>query len=61
MARIVGHPPVEEPEARRRAARDVAEARPHRVIRLPAQGRAAPEVPGVANDIREWSLGDTEN
>jgi hypothetical protein len=43
MARIVGPPPVEELEARYRAARDATEARHVRAIRLPAQGRTVPE------------------
>jgi hypothetical protein len=44
MARIVGHLPVEELEARYRAARDATEARHLRAIWLSAQGRTVPEV-----------------
>ena len=47
MARIVGHLPVEELEARYRAARDATEARHFRAIRLSAQGRTVPEVSAV--------------
>src|SRR4028119_1839544 len=39
MARIVGHLPLEELEARYRAARDATEARHFQAIRLLAQGR----------------------
>src|SRR3712207_9032864 len=47
MARIVGHLPVEGPEARYRAAQDVTAARHHQATRLPAQGRTVPEVAEV--------------
>src|SRR5918997_6493193 len=40
MARIVGHLPVEELEARHRAARDATEARHLRAIWPPARGRS---------------------
>jgi hypothetical protein len=47
MARIVGHLPVEELEARYRAARDATEARHLQAIWLPAQGRTVLEVSEV--------------
>src|ERR671911_2803999 len=47
MARIVDHLPVEELEARYRAARDATEARHYQAIWLLAQGRTFLEVAGV--------------
>ena len=47
MARIVGHLPVEELEARYRAARDATEARHFQAIWLLAQGRTVLEVSEV--------------
>src|ERR687894_1314298 len=47
MARIVDHLPVAELEARYRAARDVAEARHHQAIWLPARGRTFVDVAQV--------------
>src|SRR5215203_4647080 len=47
MARIIDHLPVEELEARYRAARDATEARHFQAIWLPAQGRTFLEVAGV--------------
>jgi len=47
MARIVGHLPVAELEARYRAARDVTEARHFQAIWLLAQGRTVLEVSEV--------------
>ena len=44
MARIVGHLPAEELEARYRAARDATEARHYQAIWLLAQGRTVVEV-----------------
>ena len=54
MARIVGHLPVEELEARYRAARDVMEARHTQAIWLPAQGRTVPEVSEVLAFVPRW-------
>src|SRR5215203_4916109 len=47
MARIVGHLPVAELEARYRAARDATEARHHQAIWLLAPGRTVLEVAEV--------------
>ena len=47
MARIVDHLPLEELEARYRAARDATEARHTQAIWLPAQGRTFLEVAAV--------------
>jgi transposase len=47
MARIVGHLPIEELEARYRAARDATEARRYQAIRPLAQGRTFVEVAEV--------------
>ena len=49
MARIVEHLPIEELEARYRAARDVTEARHYQAIWLLAQGRTVLEVAEVGN------------
>ena len=52
MARIVGHLPVEELEARYRAARDATEARHFQAIWLLAQGRTFLEVADALGDQR---------
>ena len=54
MARIVGHLPVEELEARYRAARDVMEARHTQAIWLLAQGRSFVEVAEVLAFVPRW-------
>ena len=54
MARIVEHLPVEELEARYRAARDVTEARHARAIWLLAQGRTVLEVAAVLAFAPRW-------
>src|SRR5919199_5182870 len=54
MARIVGHLPVEELEARYRAARDVTTARHHQAIWLLAQGRTVLEVSEVLASVPRW-------
>ena len=54
MARIVEHLPVEELEARYRAARDVTEARHLQAIWLLAQGRTCLEVAGVLAFVPRW-------
>ena len=54
MARIVGHSPVEELEARYRAARDVTEARHFQAIRLLAQGRTFLELAEVLAFVPRW-------
>jgi transposase len=54
MARIVGHLPVEELEARYRAARDATEARHFQAIWLLAQGGAFLEVAEVLAFVPRW-------
>ena len=54
MARIVEHLPVEELEARYRAARDVSEARHFQAIWLLAQGRTFVEVAEVLAFVPRW-------
>jgi transposase len=54
MARIVGHLPIEELEARYRAARDVMEARHYQAIWLLAQGRTVLEVAEVLAFVPRW-------
>src|SRR3712207_5586820 len=54
MARIVGHLPVEELEARYRAARDATEARHLQAIWLLAQGRTFLEVAEVLAFVPRW-------
>src|SRR5215207_5702908 len=54
MARIVGHLPAEELEARYRAARDVTEARHYQAIWLLAQGRTFLEVGEVMAFAPRW-------
>jgi transposase len=54
MARIVGHLPLEELEARYRAARDVTEARHTQTIWLLAQGRTVLEVAAVLAFVPRW-------
>src|ERR671932_386938 len=54
MARIVGHLPVEELEARHRAARDATEARHYQAIRLLAQGRTFLETAEVLAFVPRW-------
>jgi transposase len=54
MARIVGHLPVEELEARYRAARDATEARHTQAIWLLAQGRTVLEVAEVLAFVPRW-------
>ena len=54
MARIVDHLPVEELEARYRAARDVTEARHYQAIWLLAQGRTFLEVAEVLAFAPRW-------
>src|SRR3712207_1076799 len=54
MARIVEHLPVEELEARYRAARDATEARHLQAIRLLAQGRTVLEVAEVLAFVPRW-------
>ena len=54
MARIVEHPPIEELEARYRAARDVTEARHLQAIWLLAQGRTVLEVAEVLAFVPRW-------
>ena len=54
MARIVEHLPVEELEARYRAARDATEARHFQAIWLLAQGRTVLEVSEVLAFVPRW-------
>src|SRR5918998_3026794 len=54
MARIVGHRPVAELEARYRAARDATEARHFQAIWLLAQGRTFLEVAEVLAFVPRW-------
>src|ERR671933_1897819 len=54
MARIVGHLPVEELEARYRAARDATEARHYHAIWLLAQGRTFLETAEVLAFVPRW-------
>ncbi len=54
MARIVEHLPVEELEARYRAARDATEARHFQAIWLLAQGRAFLDVAEVLAFAPRW-------
>jgi transposase len=54
MARIFGHLPVTELEARYRAARDVTEARHYQAIWLLAQGRTVLEVAEVLAFVPRW-------
>jgi transposase len=54
MARIVGHLPVAELEARYRAARDATEARHYQVIWLLAQGRTFLDVAEVLAFVPRW-------
>jgi transposase len=54
MARIVGHLPVAELEARYRAARDATEARHYQAIWLLAQGRTPLEVAEVLAFVPRW-------
>src|ERR687890_2389148 len=54
MARIVDHLPVEELEARYRAARDATEARHTQAIWLLAQGRTFVEVAEVLAFVPRW-------
>ncbi len=54
MARIVGHLPVTELEARYRAARDVTEARHFQANWLLAQGRTVLEVAEVLAFVPRW-------
>jgi transposase len=54
MARIVEHLPVEELEARYRAARDATEARHYQAIWLLAQGRTVLEVAEVLAFVPRW-------
>jgi transposase len=54
MARIVEHLPVEELEARYRAARDATEARHFQAIWLLAQGRTFLEVAEVLAFVPRW-------
>jgi transposase len=54
MARIVGHLPVEELEARYRAARDVTAARHYQAIWLLARGRTFLEVGEVLAVAPRW-------
>ena len=54
MARIVGHLPVEELEARYRAARDATEARHFQAIWLLAQGRTVLETAEVLALVPRW-------
>ena len=54
MARIVGHLPVAELEARYRAAQDVTEARHFQAIWLLAQGRTVLEVAEVLAFVPRW-------
>src|SRR5918997_1784499 len=54
MARIVGHLPVEELEARYRAAQDVTTARHYQALWLLAQGRTVLEVAEVLAFVPRW-------
>src|SRR5690348_1525367 len=54
MARIVEHLPLEELEARYRAAREVTEARHYQAIWLLAQGRTCLEVAEVLAFVPRW-------
>jgi hypothetical protein len=55
MARIVGRLPLEELEARYRAARDAAEARHFQAIWLLAQGRTFVEAAEVLAVVPRWA------
>src|SRR3990170_1995053 len=55
MARIVEHLPIEELEARYRAARDVTEARHYQAIWLLAQGRTVLQVAEVLAFVPRWA------
>ena len=57
MARIVGHLPVEELEARYRAARDATEARHFQAIWLLARGRTFLEAAEVLAFAPRWVEG----
>jgi transposase len=54
MARIVGHLPVGELEARYRAAQDATEARHLQAIWLLAQGRSVLEVSEILSFVPRW-------
>ena len=54
MARIVEHLPIEELEARYRAARDVTEARHVQAIWLLAKGHHLAEVAATVSFARRW-------
>src|ERR687884_886835 len=54
MARIVDHLPLEELEARYRAARDATEARHYQAIWLLARGRTFLEVAEVLAFVPRW-------
>ncbi len=54
MARIVGHLPVEELEARYRAVRDATEARHFQAVWLLARGRTFLEVAEVLAFVPRW-------
>src|ERR687885_2646134 len=54
MAQIVEHLPLEELEARYRAARDATEARHFQAIWLLAQGRTVLEVSEVLAFVPRW-------
>src|SRR3712207_3760063 len=54
MARIVGHLPLEELEARYRAARDATAARHYQAIWLLARGRTFVEVAEVLAFVPRW-------
>jgi len=54
MARIVDHLPLEELEARYRAARDATEARHYQAVWLLAQGRTFLEVAAVLAFVPRW-------
>src|SRR5215207_9670930 len=54
MARIIDHLPVEELEARYRAARDATEARHFQAIWLLAQGRTFVEAAEVLAFVPRW-------
>ena len=54
MARIVGHLPVGELEARYRAAQDATEARHLQAIWLLAQGRTVLEVSEILSFVPRW-------
>jgi transposase len=54
MARIVGHLPMAQLEARYRAARDATEARHYQAIWLLAQGRTIVDVAAVLGFVPRW-------